>query len=91
MLSTGADYIRPAILSPSGRRINPYGNHGSANPDKKCCPGGLIFVCLDTMDPHDMSIQMALYYIMGILAAAVVFRIIRSRRRSRDKNKKSLL
>jgi hypothetical protein len=43
------------------------------------------------MDPHDMSIQMALYYIMGILAAAVVFRIVRSRRRSRDKNKKSLL
>ncbi len=38
-----------------------------------------------------MSIQMALYYIMGILAAAVVFRIVRSRRRRRYKNRKSLL
>jgi hypothetical protein len=39
------------------------------------------------MDPHDMSIKIALFYAMGILAAAVVFRIIRARRRRRDKDR----
>lgn len=72
-------------------RNQPLRSRKSAGQDKKGCHSGLLFVCLGTMEPYDLSIQMAIYYVMGIIAAAIVFRIIRARRRHRDKNRKSLL
>ena len=67
-------------------RNQPLRSQESAGQDKKGCHSGLLFVCLGTMEPHHLSTQMAIYYVMGIIAAAIVFRIIRARRRRRDRH-----
>lgn len=51
--------------------------------DKKGCDPSQAFVCLRGMEPHDVSRQFAIYYVIGIVVAAVIFRIIRSWRKRR--------
>ena len=38
------------------------------------------------MEPHEVSRQLAIYYVIGIVAAALVFRMVRAwrKRRRRD-------
>ncbi|UCD38169.1 MAG: hypothetical protein JSW54_01405 [Fidelibacterota bacterium] len=46
---------------------------------------------LETMEPQEMARMMALFYVAGIIVAALVFRIVRSLRKRRDKSKEPLL
>lgn len=55
--------------------------------NKKGCYLFQVFVCLWVMEPQDVSRQMALYYVIGIVVAAVIFRIIRGWRKGRKEDR----
>jgi hypothetical protein len=42
------------------------------------------------MDSHELPRYMALFYVAGIIAAAIVFRIIRARRKRKQMSDKPL-
>ena len=62
----------------------------SALPWKGCYRAQFLRMLRVIMDLQIFSRQIALYYVVGILVAAVVFRVIRSMRRTRDKDQEPL-
>ena len=54
--------------------------------DYKGLPIAPTFRMLRPMETHDISRLVALYYVAGIMVAALIFRIVRAHRRRRGNN-----